>query len=96
MPYIDKDSRKVLDDHIDALLLFLHAPGEHNYVITRLIHGYITVHGLRYRTLNAAVGILECAKQEFLRTVVGPYEKIKAKENGSISLLDGEFHNSDI
>lgn len=88
MPYIDSESRKALDDHIDAMLLFLHSQGDHNYVITRLIHGYITAHGLRYSTLNDAVGILECVKQEFLRSVVGPFEQIKKEVNGAISELD--------
>ncbi len=38
MPHTDQESRKVFDYHIDALSLFLHSPGDYNYVITRLIH----------------------------------------------------------
>ena len=99
MPYIKQDRKKELDPAIDALIkdLFydggrtaLHNDeGEYNYVISRLIHAYVKRAGLRYRHLNAAVGILECAKAEFIRTVVSPYEDKKIEENGPVSDLDG-------
>jgi len=41
-----------------------------------------------HKTLNSVVGILECAKQEFIRKVVNPYENKKIIENGCISDLD--------
>ncbi len=101
MPYIDQAARKVLDDHIDAMLMFVHEKGEYNYIITRLMHDFIQGYNAAskwpedgracYDSLNDAVGILECAKQELLRTVVGPYEESKRKANGNISVLDASI-----
>lgn len=91
MPYITKPDRNKLDSEIDAVLAKLaiaNHEGEYNYVITRLIHGFVIDNGLSYKILNAAQGILDCAKDEFSRTVVAPYEDIKALENGPISDLD--------
>jgi len=91
MPYIKQEERKNLDQWIESLCvqLFINNDvGEYNYVITKLIHNYIKENGLKYRHLNNAVGILECAKAEFIRTVVSPYEKQKLISNGSVSELD--------
>ena len=30
------------------------------------------------------IGALECCKQEYYRTVVGPYEDMKIDENGDV------------
>ena len=96
MPYINQKVRKLLNDHIDAMLMFTHEKGEYNYIITRLIHHFIKSYNATFKrvnypcydSLNDAVGILECAKQELLRTVVGPCEESKRKANGNISVLD--------
>lgn len=94
MPYIEKDRRNVLDPLIADLVKELKkAPtqnldGELNYVITKLLKSN---YELRYYALNRAMGLLECAKQEFYRTVVGPYEEEKRKERGDIEAC---FHSS--
>ena len=98
MPYVDKKAREVLDHHIDAMCMFVHQKGEYNYIITRLIHHFIIDYVARFKrfekrgpcydAFNDAIGILECAKQELLRAVIGPYEKQKKEANGNISLLD--------
>jgi hypothetical protein len=91
MPYITKEQREEIDGYIANLCMRLgDDPGERNYVITKIIHDYIAKTGLRYKNLNSAVGILECAKAEFIRTVVSPYEDEKIKENGNVSFLDKE------
>ena len=59
-----------------------------NYIISRIVHNFVAYRGLSYATLNAAVGVLECAKTEFIRCVVSPYEDKKCVENGPVSLLD--------
>ncbi len=87
MPYITSEQRVEIDHYINNMPSPLSA-GEYNYAISRLIHHFITDEGLCYETLNAAVGILECAKQELFRTVVGPYEEKKKQQNGSVSTLD--------
>jgi len=91
MPYIPKERRKELDDAIDALNnVLISQPGEYNYVITRLIHNYAVSceRGPCYQTFNDIVGLLECAKAEFIRTVVSPYEDEKIELNGYVSDLD--------
>jgi hypothetical protein len=91
MPYIKQEDRKRLDESIEKLIEYLvvqNHEGEYNYTITRLVHEFILKRGKNYATLNAAMGILECAKQELYRTVIGPYEDIKITENGNVSKLD--------
>jgi hypothetical protein len=81
MPYIKPEERA----SIDNLLAFRPVtPGELNYAITKLVNEYVTAHGKNYATLNAVVGALECAKQEFYRRVVAPYETQKALENSDV------------
>ena len=91
MPYITQDRREELEEDLLGLLDdlgFDASAGDYNYVISVLVHHYIAINGLKYDSLNAAVGIMECAKQEFIRKVVSPYEDEKIAENGSVSELD--------
>ena len=83
MPYILKEGRKLFDRCIEAMPRIC-APGELNYVITKIIHRYAKKGSENYSTYNEIIGVLECAKQEFYRTVVAPYEEEKRKENGDI------------
>lgn len=59
-------------------------PGELNYAITRLCDLYIVDRELNYTNINAVMGALECAKQEFYRRVAVPYEDLRRKENGDV------------
>ena len=89
MPYIKREQRERINKYIEELCLRLgDDPGERNYVITKIMHDFIAQTGKRYKHLNTAIGILECAKAEFIRTVVSPYEDQKIEENGNISSLD--------
>ena len=87
MPYIEKDRRRALDPLIANLVKELRKipaedlDGEINYVVTKLLK---SSYGLRYHALNRAIGVLECSKHEFYRTVVGPYEEQKRRERGDI------------
>ena len=87
MPYIKQNRRHALNITIEALVSQLATRGEYNYAITRLIHSFIQEGVMGYSVLNDAVGILECAKQELIRTVVSPYEDEKIAENGPINVL---------
>jgi len=90
MPYVKQNIRKILDPHIATLFSLMNKhPGELNYVITRLLHASVSLNGLNYTQLNELMGVLECVKQEFYRTVVAPYENLKANDNGPITDLDG-------
>ena len=78
MPYITGDRRETLRTAQPS------NAGELNYKITELLDEFICLKGMSYETLNAAVGAVECAKQEFLRRVVAPYEDTKIKLNGDV------------
>jgi len=88
MPYIADEGRESLDGEIDRLAESINSKGEMNYAITRLIHNYINKNGMRYDTLNDAVGILQCAQLELYRHVIGPYEDVKIELNGDIGVIE--------
>ncbi len=100
MPYINKNRRKDLDYHIADLVSELQIlgtgrnvkkPGELNYVITKLVLGYLyqkknqeILHTPSYTDMNEVMGVLECVKAEFYRKEVAPYEDEKAELNGDV------------
>ncbi len=55
--------------------------GELNYLISSIIH---RAYKSKYKDLNAAIGVLECVKQELYRRVIAPYEDTKILENGDV------------
>jgi len=90
MPYIAHEARKMLDDAINDLIACLErhqqleiSDGELNYIVTRLIFAKWR-NNATYRTGNAIIGMLECAKAEFYRRHLAPYEDKKAAENGAV------------
>lgn len=87
MPYISQDKRSALEFEGELPI----TPGDLNYAITSLVHRYITAKGKSYGTLNEAMGVVECVKQELYRTVAAPYEDDKRDENGPVSELDTAF-----
>ena len=87
MPYIKKESRTDIDEHVDNLAEFITTEGELNYAITTIVHNYMKRNGgIRYSNINEVIGTLECAKLELYRRLAGPYEDIKIDENGDVSL----------
>ena len=91
MPYIEPEKRTLINTHLDQVLWELNTEGDFNYAITYLIHQYVLDRDLRYTTLNNAVGILDCAKDEFKRQVLHKYENLKKEENGPVSELDAKM-----
>jgi len=45
---------------------------------------YLRQHGYNYTQMNAVVGAIECAKDEFQRRLLHPYEDEKIKQNGDV------------
>ena len=82
MPYILQNNRDRLDVFIDGTEPL--DAGELNYMFTRLAQKYLNKHGERYQYINDIVGALECAKLEFYRRLVAPYEDTKITENGDV------------
>lgn len=58
--------------------------GQLNYKITQEIWEYIRDMGQSYTTYNDVIGVLECAKLELYRRMIGPYEDKKKEENGDV------------
>jgi len=84
MPYIAQEDRARLDPFVDELAAEVNTVGELNYAITMLAHLFLPRFGLRYKNLNEVVGVLDCAKQEFYRRAVVPFENEKIAENGDL------------
>lgn len=94
MPYIKKERRDEFhydfrapydfDGHAEETPETPKNAGELNYLITLLCKGYLFEHGLSYANINSVMGALECAKLEFYRRIVVPYEDKKIKENGDV------------
>jgi hypothetical protein len=81
MPYIQKSVRVAIEAQQRTPL----TDGELNYGITRLVDEWIEESGgVSYHTLNAAIGVLECAKLELYRRVAAPYEDHKRDQNGDV------------
>ena len=80
MPYIKQERRT------DATKKCPETEGELNWAITMLCQDYFGRKGLNYATINAVVGVLECAKLEIYRRLAANYENKKAEENGDVFL----------
>lgn len=90
MPYIKQENRDIFDPLLESIIRGVEVAevGDLNYIITRIVHKWIEKQGLKYKNLNAAIGVLECAKLELYRMIAAPYENGKQMENGHISELD--------
>lgn len=86
MPYITEKAKKQLAAGREPRNV-----GELNYCITRLILEYCH-QNINYSDINDVIGVLECAKIEFYRRVVIPYEDKKIVENGDVynQLFEGK------
>lgn len=86
MPYIDRRARPHWDEMIDVFEEgLIETPGDLNYIITRICKIYERHHDSpAYTVKNAIIGVLECAKLEFYRRLVVPYEDTKINQNGDV------------
>ena len=97
MPYIHPESRRMLDNTINNLIACLErhtaleiSVGELNYVVTCLVFAKWR-NNTSYSTGNAIIGMLECAKTEFYRRHLAPYEDEKIKQNGDVDFGSSTF-----
>lgn len=91
MPYIDKDSRRIVDDQINILIKTINnnfgeeeIEGVSNYTISKLLSGIFERGQWRYKKINRVMGVLSCISQEFYRRLAGPYEDEAIIKNGDI------------
>jgi hypothetical protein len=88
VPYIKQERRDQLDTAIDNLTTILGLTGEPledgdvNYVITRIMDA--CYNRLSYAIMARGIATLECAKLEFYRRIMAPYEDEKRKKNGEV------------
>lgn len=91
MPYISASRRSAIAGPIFTALKNIDTAGDLTYAITLLLHLSLTRRvgvPLNFDALHSVIGILECAKLEFYRTVVAHYEEAKIDVNGPVSALD--------
>jgi hypothetical protein len=81
MPYIHQAQREELEAAGRPIII---DAGELNYCITKLCNDYVISSSPSYATFNTIIGVLECAKQEFYRRLVAPYEDLKCAKNGDV------------
>ena len=79
MPYIHPSRR----DALNWPLPVAKTAGELNYLITKLVLGYLGS-APTYQSFNDAVGALECCKLELYRRKIVPYEDTKIEINGDV------------
>jgi hypothetical protein len=89
MPYILPERRIGLNDTLNKIKEDikqdkLSSAGDLNYLLTMTMHEYLNTKGLNYANCNELIGMLECAKLELYRRVVGKYEDKKINENGDV------------
>ena len=74
-------------DRLCATIRFRCSPpdmvGTMNYAISRIVSIKLR-RGVRYWSINEAMGVLACVQQELFRRLAGPYEDQKRKENGDV------------
>lgn len=88
MPYITKADRERYREPLLHLRDVIQAGGitngDLNFLMTFLALLYVEKHGESYNTLSDVVKAFECAKLEFYRRKVSPYEDRKIMQNGDI------------
>lgn len=87
MPYIEQGRRAELDTGSQA-----ETSGELNYRVTTMVDDWLG-EAPGYERLNAAIGVLDCAKMELYRRVLAPYEDLKLEENGDAYRRRGSSEN---
>jgi hypothetical protein len=90
MPYIKPEKRDKITEtggRVDGTVIHsneIECAGDLNYAFTMLAIDYYRRKGLSYQSFNDIVGAFVCAKDEFERRVVAPYEQDKIEESGDV------------
>ncbi|MFW6242766.1 MAG: DUF6899 family protein [bacterium] len=84
MPYLKKEKRNKFDHALLILNEEIENGADINYCITKLCILFIKKFGKNYKNLSECISSMECAKNEFYRKQIAPYENLKERENGEI------------
>jgi hypothetical protein len=79
MPYVDPQARALIATGTPPATV-----GELTFVVYRAALRYLVGSPNSYQTRAEIIAALECAKQEFYRRHVAPYEDRKIEENGDV------------
>lgn len=86
MPYIDKERRERIQPYIKEASRNIENHGDLTYAIFLLCLQYMNNHGESYDSYSKCIASMECAKLEFYRKLVAPYEDKKIIINGGVQL----------
>ena len=87
MPYIAPDHRVDIYQPNAGIINIdhIHTVGDLNYAISMMCLSFVKkLGGMSYTNANSIVGVLDCAKEEFRRRMLNPYEDTKIEENGDV------------
>ena len=85
MPYINAERRKGLTNLVNAMhFADIDTAGDLNYLITQLVHVFLSLRPQSYQNYNDALGALEGAKLELYRQHIAGYEDLKIGQNGNV------------
>ena len=85
MPYIKIQDRNKFESLVKSMhFVEIKTAGELNYLITQLVHSFLSQGPESYQNYNNAMGALEGAKLELYRRSISEYEDEKIEENGDV------------
>jgi hypothetical protein len=85
MPYIKQSDREELSSLVeDMYSIGIDNPGELNYLVTQLVHAYLSGRAPSYQAYNDVLGALEGAKLELYSRSIRKYEDEKIAVNGDV------------
>jgi hypothetical protein len=92
MPYIKQEQRDMFRLGLDEIKAVMDTfdynsmlgSGALNFLVSSICKDFLSIKGKNYENLNSIIGALDCAKEEFRRRVINPYEDIKIKENNDL------------
>ena len=89
MPYIKQEERDLVDPHLNKFLRQIGhmSPGEFVYIMYQIAQWQASSGGVAnlpvgWTEASRVIADMECAKLEFYRRIIAPYEKVKINENG--------------
>lgn len=85
MPYTKQNDRDKIKELIPQLVEAIKVKGDLNYTICELV-GQLCLRdgGLSYTTTSNWIDGVHGAERELTRRLLGPYEDLKAKQNGDV------------
>lgn len=86
MPYIDNIAKDLIEPVLEPLLKDISRfnAGDLNYILTRIVDEWVGVEKPSYFGLSQGITAFECAKLEFYRRRLAPYENKKCAINGDV------------